>query len=413
MASDARRFAYDSPTIVYGPGAVEELQRELGELEATRALIVTGRTVGEQTAVMEPVREGLGQTRVGTFAEVTSAKTLGTAAAGAAEAIDREADMLIGVGGGATLDTTKLVSVLSTFPDPHRAAERMIDRDRIRIHEGRDPLDIVGIPTTLPGADLSFGAGAGMSMRRDVDTKAAVPGGGVSDPRLMPAAVYYDASLVATTPPSILRRSAMNGYDKGIEMLYARAHTPVTDATAMRGLSLLQRHLPALDTETCTPERLNPILEGISLVQYGLSSPGAYRASVIHAAGHALTDAYPIQQGVAHAIAAPAVLRYLFEETSARVDVLAEALDVTDASNQPDAIVAAVEDTRDALGLPDSLTSVPEASPADVPQLARAMHADSFMAGAPSEFEPTPHDLEAVFAAMFDGTEAGEGRRDQ
>ena len=37
----------------------------------------------------------------------------------------------------------------------------------------------------------------------------------------------------------MLAGSAMNGFDKGLETLYATNATPVTDATATRGVGLL------------------------------------------------------------------------------------------------------------------------------------------------------------------------------
>jgi alcohol dehydrogenase class IV len=42
----------------------------------------------------------------------------------------------------------------------------------------------------------------------------------------MPTAIFHDVALFATTPESVLVRSAMNGFDKGIEMLYTRHHNP-------------------------------------------------------------------------------------------------------------------------------------------------------------------------------------------
>uniref|UniRef100_UPI000AF0170A iron-containing alcohol dehydrogenase n=1 Tax=Halarchaeum acidiphilum TaxID=489138 RepID=UPI000AF0170A len=55
---------------------------------------------------------------------------------------------------------------------------------------------------------------------------------------------------MATTPDRVLCASAMNGFDKGIETLYARAATPVTDGTAARGLALLREALPSSAVRT-------------------------------------------------------------------------------------------------------------------------------------------------------------------
>jgi hypothetical protein len=59
--------------------------------------------------------------------------------------------------------------------------------------------------------------------------------GGISDPQLMPQSVSYDPELFATTPKPILAASAMNGFDKGLETVYARNATPITDARPLGG----------------------------------------------------------------------------------------------------------------------------------------------------------------------------------
>lgn len=401
MRPDPTRFEYRPPTLQHGPSCIAGIGDELTRLDRERALIVTGRTVGRVADVMEPVRAGIGDALVAHFDDVTPAKTLGTAAEAAEIVRDQEIDVLVGVGGGATLDSTKQVSVLAGYEDPTAAARSMIERGTVSVHGDGPFVDIVAVPTTLAGATLSYGAGVGMSMETDVATKADVPGGGVSDPRLMPAAAFFDASLLATTPPDIRRRSAMNGYDKGIELIYSRHHTPVTDATARHGLALLQSSLPAVAAESPPIESLATVAAGISLVQYGLASPDAYRASIIHAFGHALTAAYPIQQGVAHGIAAPHVLAYLFDEIDGRRALLASALGVGDAADHATAVIEAVERTRDGLGLPTRLRSVDGADRSDIPRLATAVLQDSFMTAAPPALEPTSDDIEAVFAAMW------------
>lgn len=104
----------------------------------------------------------------------------------------------------------------------------------------------------------------------------------MSDERLMPTAVFYDADLYRTTPQSILTASAMNGFDKGVESLYTRHSTAVTDRIAVRGLRLLQSGFPTLREDPMDADDLNDVLAGIALVQYGVSMPGSYKLSIHH-----------------------------------------------------------------------------------------------------------------------------------
>ncbi|MFL9708858.1 hypothetical protein, partial [Aeromonas veronii] len=72
----------------------------------------------------------------------------------------------------------------------------------------------------------------------------------------------------------------MNGFNKGLERIYSNRSTPITDATAIRGLQMLQAGLPNLPGDTVAMERA---VVGIILVQF------ARRLSIIHAFAHGYT----------------------------------------------------------------------------------------------------------------------------
>ncbi|MFC7195879.1 iron-containing alcohol dehydrogenase [Halosimplex aquaticum] len=95
---------------------------------------------------------------------------------------------------------------------------------------------------------------------------------------------------------------------------------------------------------------------GVVLAQYGISTPGTYRASIIHAFGHGFSHDYDAHQGTIHGILAPHVLRYVFDEVHGRRDLLAEAFGVDDAAVGDDEtaerVVDAVAAVSDDLELP-------------------------------------------------------------
>ncbi|MCD2204049.1 iron-containing alcohol dehydrogenase family protein [Halobacterium sp. KA-6] len=407
MDDESFTFEYAPPAMHHGPGIVANLETVLRQQGLSRALIITGSTIAATPAVLDPVRDGLGSSLIDVFAEVTPEKYLQTAYEGAHLVREKEIDALVPVGGGSSLDTAKIISVLAGHDCPLDAVTgEILAREEMLLPPADRALpELFAIPTTLPGADLSQVAGVKLSMEPEETPLADIPSGGVGDQRLMPTAVFYDTELVATTPKRILARSAMNGFDKGIEMLYSSHRTPITDATAMRGLRLLQAGLPSITDEATSEAALAQVLQGTALVQYGLSTPRTYRVSIIHAFGHALTRRYPIQQGVAHAIAAPHVLDYLFATVDGRRDLLAEALNVGDGARceqaTAEAVVNAVAAVRNELELPARLRNVAEAKQHHFPELAVAVIEDAFMSNAPPDLNPDPSELEEVFASMW------------
>ncbi|KAA9398048.1 iron-containing alcohol dehydrogenase [Haloarcula sp. CBA1130] len=393
------RFEYDPATLRYAPDAARSLGTELDAQGYDRALVVCGTTVGETQAVMDPIREGLGDRLAGVFAETTPAKRLGTAYDGLEHFREVDADCLVAVGGGSSLDVAKIISVLAaTDRDPTAVGRAFVDSGTIAVPEAELP-PIVAVPTTLAGADLSIVAG--VTAHPDTCPVNEPASGGVGDTNLMPAAVCYDPELIATTPRSVLAASAMNGFDKGVETLYAANATPITDATAVRGLNLLTEGLLAFGNGDDDPWVYQALTQGVMLVQYGIARADGTTLSLIHAFGHGLTRTYEVQQGAAHAVVAPHALSYLFEQVDGRRSLLSDALDVGTADDPAAAVVDRVRDVVTALGLPTRLRDVDGPNREEFPEVANAVLEDSFMANAPSGLEPTENDIVGVLEAAW------------
>ncbi|WP_277542135.1 iron-containing alcohol dehydrogenase family protein [Haloarcula laminariae] len=397
--ADPFRFEYDPATVRYGPNCVAQLEHEVGALGRERALVVTGSTVGETPAVMDPVRAGLGDRLAGVFAGTTPQKRLGTAYEALAQYREGDADCVVAVGGGSSLDVATVLSVLvATDRDPDAVGAELVERGTLSVPESGLP-PVVTVPTTLAGADLSQVAG----VTADPATcPVAEPGSGaVDDPELMPATACYDPVLLATTPKGVLAGSAMNGFDKGIETLYARNSAPISDATAIRGLGLLADGLEALGAGEADERTYQRLTQGVLLVQYGISRPDGTTLSLIHALGHGLTRTYDVQQGAAHAVVAPHALSYLFDAVDGRRDLLAEALDVEDADDPAAAVVDRVAGVAAGLGLPTRLRDVDGPDRDEFPAVAEAVLADAFMANAPPRLDPTREDIVGVLEAAW------------
>lgn len=393
------RFEYDPSVLRYGTGCVDDLAAELDTQESNRALVVCGSTVGSTPEVINPVRDGLGEKLAGVFAETTPEKRLDTAYDGLEAMEVHNADVLVSLGGGSSLDIAKVISVLAADDrEPQDVGHELAETGTISIPSDPPP-SIIAIPTTLAGADLSIGAGVTAAPTSGlVDSSTS---GGISDPQLMPKSVFYDPEMFATTPKRILAASAMNGFDKGLETVYARNATPITDATATRGLRLLDEGLRQLGNQTVTEEVLEPVVEGTLLVQYGISRPEESTLSIIHAFGHGLTRTYDVQQGTAHGIVAPHILEYLFENVDGRRELLAEAFAVDDHPDTAAAIVESVEQVRDGLGLPAQLRDIDGSDPAEFSEVAEAIRTDPIIANVPRGLDPTTEEIEGVLETAY------------
>jgi alcohol dehydrogenase len=207
----------------------------------------------------------------------------------------------------------------------------------------------------------------------------------------MPVAMFYDPELFETTPYSALSGSAMNGFDKGLETLYARNGNPLTDAPAIHGLRLLHDSLPRLPDDSAALDRA---VVGIILIQF------RRKTSLIHAIGHAFARRYPVQQGAVHAIIVPHALEFLFERCDANRMLLAEGLNVdtedrseTELAN---AIVNEVVAVRDSLGLPTKFSEVEGVEESDIPSIAAYVLEDIPTDRIPEGVDPTVEEIETL-----------------
>lgn len=395
----AREFTldYDPGEIRFGRGAVGELGDLLAARGLASALVLTGANVGANPDVMDPVEDGLGDFLAGVFDETTPAKTLGAALEAAERVQAGGIEAIVAVGSGSSLDTAKVASALGSYADPAAAAEHALSTGSVPVADDGRPTPVIAVPTTLAGADLSVIGGVGLTLDADADP-SEIPSGGVSSRRLMPTALCYDPDLFETTPRSVLTASAMNGFDKAVECLYSPHATPITDGTASRGLSLMQSGFAALPDADPAPEAFADAVAGVVCAQYGISTPGAYRASVIHAFGHGFSNDYDAHQGTVHGVLAPHVLRYVFSEVQGRRALLAEALGVDTAGKSAAELAAAVVDAvagvRDDLGLPTALRELDGLSQGDLPAIAETIHDDSLLADAP--VQPSVEEIRGV-----------------
>jgi alcohol dehydrogenase class IV len=386
------RFDYQPGTIRYGAECVDGLGEELDALGAERALVIAGETTGTTPEVIDPVTDGLGDRLVEVFAETTPEKRIGTAIEAAERLAEVDADVLVALGGGSSLDVAKITAAVAASAETRsEIREAFLETGSLAVPSG-DLVPVVAVPTTLAGADLSMIGG--VTAEADGDLVR----GGAYDERLMPRALLYDPELFRTTPHGVLCASAMNGFDKAVETLYASTATPITDGTAIQALRLLSRGLPALGDGNRGEATLQDAVVGTVLAQYGCSRPDGLTLSLIHAFGHGVARGFDVQQGGAHGIVAPHALRYLFSAVDGRRELLAEGfgLDPGAPAETAEAVVAEVEEVRDALGLPMRLREIPDMSESDLPGVAEDVHGDGLMPYCPEGLDPTVDDLEGV-----------------
>lgn len=380
--------------IRYAPDAVSGAGEILADAGRQRAMIVCGRHVAANDEVMGALRRGLGERFVGVFDGTTPQKSVFSVYEGIERMRELDADVLIGVGGGSSLDIARQISAFG-------ADGRSIDEVREAAAAGTltPPTPQPGaaaaviVPTTLAGADLSPAGSIEVLTPDETDSGKPVRTEGVT----VPLAVLFDTSLFAQTPRSAMIGSTMNGFNKGVETLYSPKATALSDALATHGVRLMSEGITRFADDY--DGGLPTAVAGLVLSQM------ERRVSIIHSVARGVSQFTDVQQGVAHAVLAPYVVRYVFSVGDARRHLLAAAFGVDTAGRHDEAIAEAVVEAlarvRDSIGVPTRLSEVMDVASFNVDAAAQYVKALPLMDGAPLDREASLDELRGIFEAAF------------
>ena len=204
-----------------------------------------------------------------------------------------DVDVIIGFGGGSSMDTAKLVAVLAK---QEQALDTMYGVDNI--HSTRKSL--VQIPTT---------AGTGSEVTPiSVVTTGEFTKSGVVSPVLYADLVMLDATLLLGMPAHITAETGIDAMVHAIEA-YTSVHrkNPLSDNLAKQALMLLSKALPlAYEDGNNITYRHDTMLGAMLAGQAFANAPVAG----VHALAYPLGGIYHLAHGLTNALMLPHVLRF-------------------------------------------------------------------------------------------------------
>jgi alcohol dehydrogenase class IV len=256
--------------IVFGPGKIVDA----GKIAATfgaRALIVTG-DIGRAA----PLIAALDAAGVPHTAFVTHGEpTIELAQHGAQRARECSAGLVIGFGGGSSIDAGKAIAALAANPGEPLDYLEVIGRGKAL---DVAPLPYIAVPTT---------SGSGAEATRNAVLASPAHGVKVSlrSPLMLPRVALVDPSLTLGLPRAVTAATGMDALAQLIEPFVTPRATPVTDALCREGMQRAARSLPtACDQPGNAAARedmsLASLLGGIALANSGLGAVHGFAAPI-------------------------------------------------------------------------------------------------------------------------------------
>jgi alcohol dehydrogenase len=288
-------FDFQSPTrIIFGPGKIAELGAVAAGLGAQRVLVVSdpGIVAAGHTPRGVDFLEAAGLS-VKLFEGVEENPTTEHVDAGLAVARQFQPELIVGLGGGSSMDCAKGINFL------YSCGGRM--RDYWGQGKATGPMSpMIAVPTTAgTGSETQS-----FALISDAETRAKMACG---DKRAAFRAAILDPELTITQPARVTALTGIDALSHAIETYVARRRTAISQAFSREAW----RHLaPNFSRVLSDPKNLAARAE----MQVGACLAGlAIENSMLgaaHALANPLTAEYEIVHGEAVALMLPHVIRY-------------------------------------------------------------------------------------------------------
>lgn len=329
--------------VLFGENLVDSLGDLIKEDDGKKVFIVTDQGL-IRTGIIDRITNILDKAEIKyqLYSEITPDPTSEILQAALDVFLQDRFDLIIGIGGGSSIDSAKGIAILDS------------NEGNIFDYEGANKIQktkipIIAIPTTA-------GTGAEVSASCVITDSKNHYKVSIRSPYLCPKIALLDPTLITSLPPLIAASTGMDALTHAIEAYVSTNSSPFTDALALKAIHELGEYLPSFVARRDNLEAASHVL--MASTSAGMAFTWA-RVATVHAISHALGGHCKVAHGIANAMALPTVMEYSLIGNLSKYKEIAKALgqEVTHLNNAEGAerAVIAVKKLNQALGIPKTL----------------------------------------------------------
>lgn len=306
---------YTAGEIIFGPGKLKQIG-ELALRFGKNAMIVTRGDALFANGTMDHLKAALKEAgvRYFQFNPPAGEPTVSDVDKGADIARRETPDVIIGIGGGSSIDLGKAISGLATNPGSVQDYLEGVGKE-LQIENQSVPY--IAVPTT---------AGTGSEVTKNAVISSDGPGfkKSIRSPFLIPNVALLDPELTMSLPANVTAETGMDALTQLIEAYVSSKKQPIPRALCLQGIKLAGAHLRRavempLDLEAREAMHLASLLSGMALANSGLG------------AAHGIAAALGALAGVPHGRACAILLPHVMRENLA--SCIKDYCDIADALN--------------------------------------------------------------------------------
>ncbi len=300
------------PKLSYtGWGAVQQLLPAVESFEPKRILCITDDVlvkIGIVDKVTKPLIEKGYELEVYTDVEPEPSLACGQRLVDFTKVGNYE--LIIGLGGGSTLDLAKLAAILAT----HDGSVA----DYLNL-TGTKSIENVGLPKILmpttsgTGSEVTNISVLSLKSTKDV----------VTDDRLMPNVAIVDPELTVSLPANITAATGVDALTHAVEAFLSVHASPTTDGLALEAARLIDQSLRLAveegdNREARTKMSMGSYMAGLAFFNAGVAG--------VHALAYPLGGQFHIPHGESNAVLLPYVMAYIRSSCEEKMATLYETL---------------------------------------------------------------------------------------
>lgn len=362
-----------------GAGSVQKAVDAMQARGLRRTLIVTDTGLVKAGLVAQ-VQQQLAAADIQSFVfdGVQPNPTTANVNAGLALLQDKACDSVISLGGGSPHDCAKAIALVA------------VNGGKIQDYEGVDK----SAKPQLPLVAINTTAGTASEMTRFciITDESRHIKMAIVDKHTTPILSVNDPETMVGMPASLTAATGMDALTHAVEAYVSTAANPITDACALKAVSLIAANLRAAvsDGKDMVAREQMAYAQFLAGMAFNNASLG-----YVHAMAHQLGGFYDLPHGVCNAVLLPHVQAFNTRVASARLADVAVALG---AEASAEAALAAIRQLAADVGIPAGLTQL-GVKDEDIATLAANALKDA--CGLTNPIQPTQAEVEAIYRAAL------------
>lgn len=374
-------------TSYFGKGAIKEIANEVKGRGLKKVMVVTDKDL-MKFKVATKITDVLDDAGIAyeVYDHIKPNPTITNVKEGVDFCKKCGADVIVAVGGGSAIDTSKGIAIIMTNPE-------FAD---VRSLEGASPTKHKAMP--IIAVSTTSGTGAEVTINYVVTDEEKHRKFVCADPHDIPVIAIIDPDMVMSMPKGLCAATGMDALVHATEGYITKGAWEMTDMMHIKAIELIGKWLrKSVDGDSTAREKM-------ALAQYiagmGFSNVGL---GIVHSMAHPLSAVYDIPHGKACAMLFCAVLKFNAPATGERYREVARAMGVegVDSMSKEEyqkACIDAIQKLSDDVGIPRKLSDA-GVQEKDIDFLAESAMADACTPGNPRDV--TKEDIVKIYKSIL------------